>query len=299
MKSILEKKKIKGYTSFSYERFSIILIWTGVGIVGSIFLFFMLDTFFIKSLTNTLDTRFGNFGQLTEGLVGSIWALAGIILVYETLKLQRNELRLQRKDLEFQSREITKQTEQLSKQNKTLETQTFENTIFHLMSLHNEIIDNIRFDVTEIDDDGNRKTQKLIGRECFVEFYTDYKRFFNASFEDNPNYEIDADSTFAMINSSYHQFYQEYQLHLGHYFRNLFIIIKFVDNMIGEEKSFYLDLIRAQLSNYELFLLYFHCLSDSDKKFKPLIEKYSILRNLPNDELITITRELYDPKAFL
>jgi hypothetical protein len=294
-----KKKQIKGYNSFSYEKFSIILIWIGVAFVGLIFLVFFVDTAVYKFISSEVDSRLGNFGQLTEGLVGSLWALAGIILVYETLKLQRNELRLQRKDLEFQSKEIIKQTEQLSRQNKTLETQTFENTVFHLMSLHNEILESIAFKITIIDDSGNKVKKNIHGRESFVEFYTIYKRYFNASFEDNPNFDIDTTAIQTMINSSYHQFYEENQLHLGHYFRNLFIILKFVDKLVGEEKIFYLDLIRAQLSNYELLLLFFHCLSDIDVKFKPLTEKYALFRNLPDDELITLTKELYDPKAYL
>jgi hypothetical protein len=48
-----------------------------------------------------------------------------------------------------------------------------------------------------------------------------------------------------------------------------------------DEKKIYSNLLRAQLSNDELKLLFSNCLSDKGKeKFKPLVEKYAMLKTL-------------------
>jgi hypothetical protein len=48
-----------------------------------------------------------------------------------------------------------------------------------------------------------------------------------------------------------------------------------------------------------LILLFYSNLSNIGTNFKPLVEKYSILINLPEMELIDIRhKELYDEKAY-
>jgi len=76
---------------------------------------------------------------------------------------------------------------------------------------------------------------------------------------------------------------------LGHYFRHLYHIVKFVDNnsyfsLSKKEKYLkeydYIKILRAQLSNSELVLLSLNALSENGTKFKPLIEKYELLKNI-------------------
>lgn len=99
------------------------------------------------------------------------------------------------------------------------------------------------------------------------------------------------------------------QTDFGHYFRNLYRIVKIVDETefyIYEEiggksdgnrneyntKNFevryrYISMLRAQLSDYELLWLFYNCLSDNgSKKFKRLVEKYSLLKNMPKNKLV-------------
>jgi hypothetical protein len=58
--------------------------------------------------------------------------------------------------------------------------------------------------------------------------------------------------------------------------------------------------VRAQLSSYEVALLFYTCLSErGSPKFKPLIERYAMLKMLPRDELLNPEHvHLYDPMAF-
>ena len=78
--------------------------------------------------------------------------------------------------------------------------------------------------------------------------------------------------------------------YFDHYFRLMYRILKFVHNtkLIAEvEKYEYTCILRALLSRYELVWLYYNGLSDyGSEKFKPLIEKYSMLQNLREELLV-------------
>ena len=65
--------------------------------------------------------------------------------------------------------------------------------------------------------------------------------------------------------------------------------MKFIDGsdlITTEEKYHYTSILRAQLSEYELVMLYYNSLSDfGNEKLKPLVEKYSMMKNLRKDDL--------------
>ena len=76
---------------------------------------------------------------------------------------------------------------------------------------------------------------------------------------------------------------------LDHYFRYLYRIIRFIDeaeflekdNNFIDERYKYTSILRATLSPYELVFLFYNGLSEyGNEKVKPLIEKYSILKNI-------------------
>jgi hypothetical protein len=103
------------------------------------------------------------------------------------------------------------------------------------------------------------------------------------------------------INRVYLAFYRQNEADLGHYFRTLYNLVKFVDRSEIPDKKLYTNLIRAQLSSIELALLFYNCLSDLGReKFKPLVEKYSLLKTLPRAKLLNPTdhERLYDASAY-
>ena len=70
------------------------------------------------------------------------------------------------------------------------------------------------------------------------------------------------------------------------YFRHLYRIFKYIDEsqLIDDtERYSYSCIVRAQLSEYELLLLFYNALTIDDNgiyKFKNLIEKYAIFNNI-------------------
>ncbi|EOG3618545.1 putative phage abortive infection protein [Pseudomonas fulva] len=88
------------------------------------------------------------------------------------------------------------------------------------------------------------------------------------------------------------------QTDLSSYFRNMYNAIKLVDNdkyLSESEKINLVKIYRAQLSNPELYILFFNLVSRFGKKWnaKGYIEKYELLTNLP-----VAYCDGYDPKKY-
>jgi hydroxymethylpyrimidine pyrophosphatase-like HAD family hydrolase len=144
-------------------------------------------------------------------------------------------------------------------------------------------------------------TEKTVtSRDSFVYFYEVFTSYYDAEFKKKGYSKNDAEELI-LIEDAFHNFFLRYQSDLGHYWRNLDNILEFIDKKNPEAEFFYSNLLRAQLSSHELLLLFYNCLSHyGDKKFKPLIEKYYFLQNLPRQALIDMDKQfrLYSPSAF-
>jgi hypothetical protein len=94
-----------------------------------------------------------------------------------------------------------------------------------------------------------------------------------------------------MLPRAYKNFWRDHQPELGHYYRFLYRFVLFVKSH-GAEADFYMNLLRAQLSDQELLLLFYNALSPSGAAFKPLIEEWALLDNMPVIKLLE--REHYN-----
>jgi hypothetical protein len=78
-----------------------------------------------------------------------------------------------------------------------------------------------------------------------------------------------------------------HSIRLGHYYRQLFQCVKFVDKqdeiLSQGDKQFYISTLRAQLSNQEQLMLYYDSLSEFGKAWhkEGFFKTYSFLKNLP------------------
>ncbi len=286
------------------EKLSIRLIVFGISIFGiSIILFLWKDFSFTNSKTINAE-KFNQFGGFIAGVVGSIWSLASIILFYVTLKEQRKDFANNTSALNLQVRALEKQIEEFELQrNELQETRTvfqeqtntqnkqrFENTFFQLLNFHNQIVIGI---------DVSTKGGNFTGRDCFKHFYEKLE----LASTNRARRKHDDDKSKVNIIEMYYLLFDRDQSDLSHYFRHLYHIIKFVNssNLTFEEQKSYTNFVRAQLSSYELIMLYYNGLSKyGQDKFKPLIEKFSILKNLNTDLVLTEFNctETYSSNAF-
>ncbi|MBU1237974.1 MAG: putative phage abortive infection protein [Gammaproteobacteria bacterium] len=215
----------------------------------------------------------GTFGDMFGAINALFSGLAFASLVY-TVFLQRRELTLQRQELSLTRSELEGQKLQLSAQNDVLRIQNFENTFFQLLKLLNDIVNSIDL----VGSDSN----VIRGRDCFNTFFRRFRNAYNYSKKDHPN-----DDACARALIAYEIFYKDIQGEIGHYFRTLYNIIKFVHQSDIQNKRFYTNLVRAQLSSQELSLLFYNCASAlGSQKFKPLVEEYSLLKTLPRESLL-------------
>ncbi|NVJ47271.1 MAG: hypothetical protein HWE07_09090 [Cytophagia bacterium] len=273
-------------------------MWSGI-ILFIIGLIFFLWQDFKVDLNNTINsTKFGQFGDFIGGIIGSMWALSGVILFYvaltdqrkdmvtntKVLKTQVEALNHQRKEFELQRKELEETREIFKQQHKTQVNQRFENTFFQLLRNHNEIVNSL--DVRKVKSGDVTNT----GRDCFKSFYRHFEEALSTE-------KIGKD----VILNSYIETYNTFEADLSHYFRNLYNIIKFIDQSGVDNKKTYTNFVRAQLSNYELDFLFYNCLTKNGKeKFKPLVESYSLLKNINKSHIIGGSQlvNLYSSKAF-
>lgn len=253
---------------------------------------FLIDKNIEEDQRGPFGDKFGAVNSLFSG-----FAFAGIIIA---IYLQKKELEYQRQELEETRIEIRGQRTALEAQNTTLASQKFENTFFHLLQMHHEIVKSITLTTTSYD---SKVMSDVVliqaqGRESFRELYKKLSNEFNNIKNSFPLLNADP-SELEIINSAYLNFFEYSQSKVGHYFRNLYNIMKFIHRSNIDDKKFYANLVRAQLSAYELLLLFYNCLSDCGKeKFKPITEDYALLENIPEDLLDTKHKTYYSPQAF-
>lgn len=103
----------------------------GVGlIILVVFIVNICGTYVISNeLSKDHMAQTGQVGDFIGGVVGSVWALAGVLLYFSALKLQQQELKSQR--------------EEMAANQKLLDQQLFENTFFNLLKSQDSIRDSI------------------------------------------------------------------------------------------------------------------------------------------------------------
>jgi Putative phage abortive infection protein len=217
--------------------------------------------------------KWGQFGDYVGGLLNPTFSLLALLALLATLGLQIRELQLSVKELRNSATALTKQ-------NETLRLQAFEGTFFQLLRLHNDIVSSMEL-----------PNLSLKGRACFQYYLSDLEgQLINRS-------AIETHEAFLQY---YDLFYTEHQAALGHYFRLLYNIIKLVDRTDNIDRHFYTNIVRAQLSSAELKMLFYNCLSSFGReKFKPLIERYALLKTIPDTSVpANDLLQRYSPAAF-
>ncbi len=259
------------------------LIILSVGVVG----LFALSWWWLTVTINNPEKQaqfgdqFGAVNALFSGL-----AFAGLIF---TIILQKKELSLQREELTQTREELKGQKEQLEEQNKTLKIQRFENTFFQMLTQFQEIVNNLTFSYLD-----SEKEHSLIakGRECFFIAFDVAPH--KSSIPDMKT--LNTSGWYIGMRHMIMSFGKEGYMctfspsYFDHYFRFIYRILKFVETSplvtdFNEEYQ-YTCMLRAMLSRYELVWLYYNGLSEyGNEKLKPLIERYSMLKNLRNELL--------------
>ncbi|MBO6794732.1 MAG: hypothetical protein JJ895_12545 [Balneolaceae bacterium] len=157
------------------------------------------------------NSQKGVYGDMF-GAVNALFSGFAFVGVIYAILLQRKELELQRIELAQTREELEGQKLEMRLQNKTLRKQAFENTFFQLLTLHTDITTSLKFNRSE-------------GKEAFTELFHGLSN----------NWLVRGNvDELVKINLNYLEFYKVNSAYIGHYFRSLYNIFKFIDQSENE-----------------------------------------------------------------
>lgn len=231
--------------------------------------------------------KWNEVGDYLGGTMVGLWSLAGLFFIYVAFLGQRLDIQLTKGELQETRKVHDRQTTLMNRQQ-------FDNLFFSLIQTHNQIVNDLDASIkytSFANDTQTEEIEEAQGRDVFKEVYDKRIRW-------RIDNKVDV----------YGEIYDEFNSEFGHYYRFLYRIIDTVDNqnfvqnvsglddISNEEKQNliekmnydiqyeYVSFVRALLSDAELELLFLNMLYWEDLKFKPLIEKYCILKNIANRE---------------
>ena len=208
----------------------------------------------------------GTFGDFFGGVLNPILTFGTLIGLSATVILQRISLRASK-------------------------LQAFETTLFNMLALHNNIVQQLRFNKSMLGD----RNRSFAAYKTTIEI---------GQIKYSPPEDVEGRSVFkailltlnnlakteqhALVKVYKEDLQDKHNYVLGHYFRNLYQILRLIDRNHGEilstsQANEYTAIIRSQLSAHELALLFLNCQHEvvDSGKFQALLIKYEVLEHLP------------------
>ncbi|WP_194291710.1 putative phage abortive infection protein [Rhizobium sp. ICMP 5592] len=200
------------------------------------------------------DHQLGAFGDFFGGVLNPILSFMTFIGLLITIIMQQSEIRQARAQADKQA---------------------FETMFFQMLTLHDSIVNAIDLRSSP---DTQGPGREWHGRDCFARFYehltTEYKRAKRRGHSNS-------------VHEAYEIFWKRNQKDLAHYFRFLYNMIRIIDGS-SVDKTAYMRLLRAQLSDYELLILFYNGATPRGHEFQKYIKKYTLFDNLPEELLLDL-----------
>jgi Putative phage abortive infection protein len=213
--------------------------------------------------------RWAEFGEYLGGILGPAFAYFAFLVLLLTFQDQ---------NLKIEEDRI-----QLEEERARGAMRDFESTFFQLLHRFSEVVSDMRFST-------------WTGREAVMMLFNYFK---TVKAKDNPQQVGMPRETYC--EELYGKLYEEQQHVLGIYFRTLYHIFKFIDTsaLTHDEKAQYASIARAQLSAYELGLIFYNGLWEEGKQgFKPMITKYGILKHAKPEVLLQDADDRHNPRLY-
>jgi len=159
----------------------------------------------------------------------------------------------------------------LTDSRKVFVKQQFDNTFFELIKLFNQIFTDIKVET----DDGIKVQKELFD----FEMKSMQEEFVpKRTFAQNRNLAIEL----------YQKFYVKYLKLTSVYFKTLYRIYNLIDksDISDKDKIEYAKILRAQLTDSELFMIRYNAMTENGRASIEYINKYNILKHLSNFELL-------------
>jgi len=235
-----------------------LVVAIGLALLATIagYLLFLISTSNVAQVENL-----GSQGDLLGGVLNPIITAFTLAALVYTLNLQRQELRESRLRFEESSRA-------LAEQNDAARDQNYQTSFFQLLATFNDIVNAIGVE------DPVRK-HEVRGRDAFNIVYSNIRRVYREKRENHPHA-----GDLKALQYAYDQAFKDAQGQLAHYFRYLYNTILLLQD--SKDSSKFIKILRAQISNQELIVLYYNCaVSEPGKKFIPLAVAHKLFDNIP------------------
>lgn len=225
---------------------------------------------------------FGSINALFTALAFGAVAWSALIqrkemkLQREEMAMQRDVLLLQKNELALQRKALDDQREEMAEQRKVFAQQTFEATFFQMLA-------QCREELRKLD------VSNAVGA-IWGHVFDDYQR-------GNVVYKLECD----LIGRLYEErVYARQSDVLGPYFRTLYHLFKLIDRQTtldDQRRREYANIARAHLSGNIVFVLAVNGCSEFGKGFRPLIEKYGLLKHIeyPKESTAEFARRHVEP----
>lgn len=224
----------------------------------------------------------GHFGD-SFGPVTALFSAITLAAAMAAYWSQREELKDSRKRVEDDKNAADKRQ--------------FESTFFQLLGVFHEVVNSV---VLRTDKNENGVVE-LRGREVFRELSNQFTEAFKiraGDYEDIPTewgklwtnrcvnvaegteVTLTVKNRFEHLRDRYEDFFWGNSHHLSHYFRTLYRLFDVIHDAPVPNKKHYAKIVRAQLSDGELVLLFCNGLSWMGEKMNQFVFEYALLRHL-------------------
>lgn len=239
----------------SYWKVSTVLLFVLI-VYAAFFVTLLWQIPFLDIPNRLRDGAFGDsFGTLNTLFSG--FAFSGVLI---TLLMQRKDLAEQRKD-----------SKDAREQNARQQT---ESQFYNMLSLQQQVVQ--AFDLHRL----GTGAHTIQGRDCFRDWGRKLK-----TRHDELRASNEYNHTKARAMAAFDIIMQGHQGDLGLYFRSLYSIFRFIERSEYAGEDFAL-VVRSFLSDYELVMLFYNCLSDKGEKFGRFAVAYALFDNLDTDLLV-------------
>jgi hypothetical protein len=259
---LLPKQKFSSYEIAGY-----VLILAGVVVlVWGTVKFNLLHELYLDPIDRQGGV-FGEYGEFIGGIVGSLWALAGVFLFFATLTYQKGEFELQRIELH--------------KTQKIFQQQNFSTLFISFINKHNDIIDSLTaFDINK---------SAWSGSNFFVFFQEKVLSSFIQKVRTLQPQEKTQAHLLTLFEEYFTYHFSFYQTSLNPYLKNLSVLFRLIQRYRSEthdKGEYYSFITKASFTQSELFLIYhvmhfallkeFNNFDDSFDVFEDMIPEYKV-----------------------
>ncbi|MCQ2349573.1 MAG: hypothetical protein MJZ98_03720 [Paludibacteraceae bacterium] len=237
--------------------------------------------------SSTIDEeKIGQFGDFIGGVVGSILAFAGVILYYVALNAQREDVKINRdalttqiQALEHQIKEFKAQTEELQETRKVYEEQT---TLYRVQTeFYKKQVDELskQTAISKLEQFDSSFFSLL---NVFVTTKEKNKEQISKTYQELIQKRQDSTFSFPKTLDYFMEVYGKYSNFLSQYLKTIYRILSIVDesSLSSSEKIRYAKILRSQLTDEELLILFYHYQSESSQKARSYVTQYELLKHL-------------------